>query len=224
MTDELDAANLLGALLLGDGRLPVGGHTQSAGLEAAVLAGVPVDQVPAYLRLRIETVARVDAGTAVVALRALRAGTSRGPSLELVHAHWAARTPSHVQRSASALAAQGYLRLARRLATAPLPTCPPARPLALALLGDVLHLSPTAVAGALVHDEIQTVTSSALKLLPLDPAEVAAWAVRVHPVAATVVAEAARAVDVDDIPCPSAPRTEVWIHHHAESNRRLFSA
>lgn len=224
MTDELGAADLLGALLLGDGRLPVGGHTQSAGLEAAVLAGVQIDRVPRYLCLRIETVARVDASTAVVALRALRERTGTGPSLEHVHAHWAARTPSHVQRNASALASQGYLRLARRMATVPLPSCPASRPLALALLGDVLHLNPASVAAALVHDEIQSVTSAALKLLPLDPAEVAVWAVHVHAVAARVVAEAARVVDVDEIPCPSSPRTEVWIHHHAESNRRLFSA
>lgn len=53
--------------LLGDARLPSGGHTQSAGLEPALRAGTTSAQVPAYLRARLRTVTRVEAGTAVVA-------------------------------------------------------------------------------------------------------------------------------------------------------------
>src|SRR3954447_93899 len=43
-------------LLLADARLPGGGHTQSAGLEGALLAGMPVSAVPEYLRTRLATV------------------------------------------------------------------------------------------------------------------------------------------------------------------------
>ena len=60
------------ALMLADGRLPTGGHTQSAGLEAAVTAGLAdggrrLADVAAYARDRLQTVVRVEAGTAVVA-------------------------------------------------------------------------------------------------------------------------------------------------------------
>ncbi|WP_432893595.1 urease accessory protein UreF [Kribbella sp. CA-245084] len=59
------------ALMLADGRLPTGGHTQSAGLEPAVRAGLGADgkqlaDVATYARDRLRTVARVDAAVAVV--------------------------------------------------------------------------------------------------------------------------------------------------------------
>ncbi|TCO34188.1 urease accessory protein [Kribbella steppae] len=60
------------ALMLADGRLPTGGHTQSAGLEPAVRAGLGADgkqlaDVAAYARDRLRTVTRVEAATAVLA-------------------------------------------------------------------------------------------------------------------------------------------------------------
>ncbi|MFD7154990.1 urease accessory protein UreF [Kribbella sp. NPDC059898] len=59
------------ALMLADGRLPTGGHTQSAGLEPAVRAGLGADgkrlaDVADYARDRLRTVTRVEAATAVV--------------------------------------------------------------------------------------------------------------------------------------------------------------
>lgn len=210
----------LAALLLGDARLPVGGHTQSAGLEAAVLAGITAADVPAYLEVRLRTVATVDAATAVVALRALRAGG--GAPLELVHAHWAARTPSHVQRRAAEAAAHGYLRLARRLGG--VPEVPLARPLTMAALAGVLGVGAGDLAAAVLHDEIQTVTSAALKLVPLDPSVAVEWAVALHPLADSIAREVASLSHPDEIPYPSAPLLEVWIDHHAHAQRRLFSA
>ena len=60
------------ALMLADGRLPTGGHTQSAGLEPAVRAGLGADgkqlaDVAAYARDRLRTVTRVEAAVAVLA-------------------------------------------------------------------------------------------------------------------------------------------------------------
>lgn len=40
--------------MLGDARLPSGGHTQSAGLEPALRAGLTPAGVPAYLRSRLQ--------------------------------------------------------------------------------------------------------------------------------------------------------------------------
>lgn len=211
-----------GALLLGDARLPVGGHTQSAGLEAAVMAGLGVDDVPAYLRLRLETVSRVDAGTLVAGLAAVRGAEF---TVGDVHAHWVARTPSQVQRRAAEHASHGYLRLARRLDPALATVVVPAvRPLTMALLADVLGLDAVRAAQVLLHDEIQTITSAALKLLPLDPVTVVEWALDVHPVAQRLAAEAAAVSHPRNIPSPSAPLVEAWIHDHAQSSRRLFSA
>ena len=57
------------SLLLADGRLPTGAHTQSAGLEPALNHGLRLDQVPDYLRARLTTVTEVEAAAAVVARR-----------------------------------------------------------------------------------------------------------------------------------------------------------
>ena len=212
-----------GALLLGDARLPVGGHTQSAGLEPAILAGLDAGDVPGYLRARLTTVSRVDAATMVVGMLALRGA---GFGLDLAHAHWVARTPSHVQRRAAEQASHGYIRLAKRLdpARAAAAGVPATRPLAMALLADILACDPLQAARVLLHDEIQTVTSAALKLLPLDPVTAVEWAIAAHPLAESLAAEAASVAHPRNIPSPSAPEIEAWIHAHATTPRRLFSA
>jgi urease accessory protein len=63
------------ALLLADGRLPVGAHTQSAGIEPAFQAGMWLEQVPDYLAVRLRTVTEVEAATAVVARHVWSGGT-----------------------------------------------------------------------------------------------------------------------------------------------------
>ena len=49
------------SLLLADGRLPTGAHTQSAGLEPALNHGLRLEQVPDYLQARLTTVTEVEA-------------------------------------------------------------------------------------------------------------------------------------------------------------------
>ncbi|MBL0886536.1 urease accessory protein [Myceligenerans sp. I2] len=65
-------------MLLADARLPSGGHAHSASLEPALLGGLPVAAVPAWLIGRATTVSLVEAGTAVVTARLLggAAGTT----------------------------------------------------------------------------------------------------------------------------------------------------
>lgn len=214
-------------LLMGDGRMPVGGHTQSAGLEAAVMAGLGAGDVPAYLRARLASVSTVDAGTAVLAHRSLTGEIA--VELVEVHRHWAARTPSQVQRKAAEQAALGYLRLLGRVTPGRVPSglgdLPrPPRPIAVAAFGVAVGLTPRQVAEVLVHDEIQAVTSAALKLLPLDPSVCVDWALGAHRQAARVVDDVAGLTSPVDLPCPSAPMLDVWLHHHARSTKRLFSA
>jgi urease accessory protein len=80
------SAEYLG-LLLADGRLPVGAHTQSAGVEPAMQGGLALDQLPDYLAVRLRTVTEVEAATAVVARRIWTgpcAQPVRGPRAEPV--------------------------------------------------------------------------------------------------------------------------------------------
>ncbi|ARU53622.1 hypothetical protein CBR64_03820 [Cellulosimicrobium cellulans] len=131
--------------LLADARLPTGGHTQSAGLEPALRAGMTAARVPDYVRARLATVTRTEAATAVVARHvALAAGpvpdgagsppAGGAPSAGVLDAvvldggsspaaraladtwhAWAARTPSPALRETSQRLGRGYLRLLRRL-------------------------------------------------------------------------------------------------------------
>jgi urease accessory protein len=215
-------------MLLGDARLPSGGHTQSAGLEGALTAGMPGEDIPAYLRMRLRTVASVDAGTAVAALGALTGQPSAG--LALIQQHWASRTPSHVQRQASITLGRGLFRLLRNVfpgaaATEALVEIEsPSRPLVLGGLAAALGLGAADLATLVCYDEVQSVTAAALKLLPLDPVQAVRWALDVRPLVDELVRELAQVTTPAEIPSRSAPLMDQWQHDHARQNRRLFSA
>lgn len=209
-------------LLLGDARLPTGGHTQSGGLEPALLAGMAAGDIPAYLTTRLRTTTLVDAATAVVALRTLRAGGA----VELVEQAWAARTPSHVVRQASEELGRGYERLLTRLddlTPRPVRRGEP-RPIAVARLAARLDVAATDLARVICHDDVQSVCAAALKLAPLDPVDTVAWALDVAPLVERVVAQVADLRTPADIPAPAAPAAEIWQHAHATAPRRLFRA
>ena len=48
------------AMMLADGRLPVGGHTQSSGLEPALLGGLEPADIPEFIATRLSTTTLVD--------------------------------------------------------------------------------------------------------------------------------------------------------------------
>ncbi len=214
------------AMFLADARLPVAGHTQSAGLEPALREGLRADQVPAYLGARLETVVRVEAGTAVVALHALRQGLPLAP----VEAAWAARTPSAAMRATSRTLARGYLRLARRLwpTSAPIATVSalpsPSRALVLAGVAAEHGLSPALLVRLIGYDESQTVAAAALKLTPLDPAVTTGWVWSALPAVDALAGEVSGLTAPDQIPACGAPQIEAWAEAHARTTRRLFSA
>lgn len=210
-------ASELVLMLLADARLPVAGHTQSGGLEPALRSGLT--DVPGYLRTRLATVTRVEAATAVVALHHLRTGLPMEP----VEQAWAARTPSKAMRDTSRHQGRALLRLASRLWDSPLDG-PRPRPVVLASVASATGLSPASLARLVGYDDVQTVTSAALKLLPLDPAAVTAWVYEALPVVGRLADEVAALTVPADIPASGAPVIEAWAEAHARTTRRLFSA
>jgi len=216
-----DAHPELLAMLLADARLPVAGHTQSAGLEPALAAG-PVD-VPAYVALRLRTVTRTEAATTVVA----RAAALAGDPLDEVQAAWAARTPSAAMRRTSRVMGRALVRLAPRLVGhRGLPLLPPepARPVVVGAIAAAAGLDAATTARVVGYDDVQTVVAAALKLTPLDPARATGWVVDAFPALAAMVTDVAALTRAAEIPARNAPVIEDHAERHTYTTRRLFSA
>jgi len=212
------------ALLLADARLPAAGHTQSAGLEPGLAHGLDPADLPAYCRTRLATVARTEAAAAVVARHHALAGLS----LDVVENAWAARTPSEAMRATARLLGRGLLRLARRawpsaVAGWPADAQPP-RALVLGAIAAETELPAVELARVVAYDDVQTVLSAALKLLPLDPADATAWCIGLLPDVDRLAEEVCGLTEPSDIPATGSPLIEGWAQAHARTSRRLFSA
>jgi len=216
-------------MLLSDARLPTGAHTQSAGLEPALRAGMPSGDVPRYIRARLLTVAAVEAAAAVVALRAAKSpGTAHG--LAGVDQAWRARTISPALRETSILLGRGYRRLTLRL----WPDHPavraladverPCRAVVLGVCAACTGLGPASLARVIGYDEAQTIACAALKLSPLDPVTATAWVLGAHNDIQEMANAVADLTEPDDIPAYGAPLIEQWAQIHATTSQRLFRA
>ncbi|MFE7622470.1 urease accessory protein UreF [Streptomyces sp. NPDC057509] len=208
--------------LLGDARLPSGGHTQSAGLEPALRAGTTPAEVPAYLRSRLRTVTRVEAGTAVVA----RAVAEDGGDLAEVEAAWAARTPSRALRANGRRLGRGYLRVLQALWPGPVDARARtwSRPVVLGLLAHRAAMDPADVARLVGYDDAQTVTAALLKLEPQDPLLIAAWVNELLPDIDEMADQVSPLRLPEHIPAHGAPLIERWAETHDTATERLFSA
>jgi urease accessory protein len=224
------------ALMLADGRLPTGGHTQSAGLEPAVRAGLGADgkqlaDVAAYARDRLRTVTRVEAAVAVLTryltLTATRSGLVAS-GLDLVEGAWAARTPCQVLRAASRRQGRVYLRLAARVWPEVLryleENSEIARPIVVGVIGAVTGLSAEQIARLVAYDDVQTVVAASLKLLPVDPADAATWLAGTHDDIERLVSDVAPLTDIEKIPANGAPLIDLFAQNHATERMRLFHA
>jgi urease accessory protein len=216
--------------MLADARLPTGSHAHSAGLEPAILGGLSDQgrrpgEIPAYAASRLRTVTATEAGAAVVA----RHFWLDGRSLTAVGDAWAARTPSGAARAAACQLGRGYLRLAHGLWPEEMGTAfargsAPARPLVLGVIGAVTGLSARQVAQLVGYDDVQTIASAALKLVPLDPVVASRWVLRLHPAIDAMADEVADMTDPHQIPASGAPMVDAHAESHATSTRRLFHA
>ena len=213
-------------MLLADARLPTSGHTQSGGLEPALLGGLDPADVDGYCRTRLETVTLTEAATAVVC----RSRAVAGRPTDDVEFAWAARTPSPALREASRTLGRAYRRVALRLwpdapALAELTaTTAPSRPRVLGLVAAATGLSADAVARLVAYEDVQSVLAASLKLLPGDPVDATARLLDLAPAIDAVVDRVAALTEPDEIPAWSAPLVEAWAEAHATAERRLFRA
>ena len=217
------------SLLLADGRLPSGSHTQSSGVEPAFTAGMRLDQVPDYLTVRLRTVTEVEAATAVVARHRWRAESSRRTvAMVEVDAAWRVRTLSDVLRNASDSLGRSYLRTAG--AVWPLAELRQARGgvwcrgVVLGATAAEAGLGADELARLVAYEEVQTVVGAALKLSPFDPSRAVAWAVAAEPEVERLVGATAGLTATGQIPAYGAPQVEEWGQRHADTERRLFRA
>jgi urease accessory protein len=215
------------AMLLADSRFPAGGYAHSLGLEQAVSDGLGVEGVPAFMDARLRLVARADAALSVAALRAAVA-EDHAALAELDGEH-AARCPSPVLRT---IARRLGSQLLRSAATAwpsqtidayraTSKTTP--RPIALGVVGAAAGLTAPQVATIALYDDAATVSSAALKLLGLDPADAARWVAELAP----EIDAAARAISADPRPVsqlqpPAAVGLELAAGVHARREERFF--
>jgi urease accessory protein len=216
-------------LLLADGRLPTGAHTQSAGVEPALAHGMRLDQVPDYLLARLWTVTEVEAAAAVVARhRWLAEPGSRAAAMGEVDAAWRVRTLSDALRGASDLLGRSYLRMAASVwDLAPLRRerggvwC---RAVVLGATAAAAGLSAVETARLLAFEEVQTVIAAALKLSPFDPSQGVRWSAALAGEVEQLVQRVATLQTTADIPAHSAPLIEEWGQRHQLTSRRLFRA
>jgi urease accessory protein len=100
----------------------------------------------------------------------------------------------------------------------------PSRPRVLGLVAAAGGLSSGQLVRLVGYDDVQTVVSASLKLIPGDPMEAARWVLGLHEDIESMVPICADLVDPQAIPALSAPLMEGWAQDHAIATRRLFSA
>jgi urease accessory protein len=216
-------------MLLADGRLPTGAHTQSAGVEPAFAAGLRLDQVPDYVVVRLRTVTAVEAATAVVARHRWRSESDRRTrAMVEVDAAWRVRTLSDVLRKASDSLGRSYLRTAGDVWALDDLRDPPngawCRAVVLGAAAAEAGLAADELARLVGYEDVQTVIAAALKLQPFDPTQAVTWAVRAEPEVERLVGAIARCIATDQIPAYGAPLIEEWGQRHELADRRLFRA
>lgn len=207
-------------LLLADGRFPDGTHAHSHGLEAAVAAGRVTDpsSLAAYIACRLWTTGRTDAGAARLA--------AAGVGADEVDEAWCTRTPSATARATARSLGRSLARTAARVvpdATVALDDGrPPVQPVALGLVATAVGCSADEAALGSAHGAAATLAASGLRLLSLDPFDVAAV---LHVLQPDIDATAASTADLrspDDLPHASSPLNEIDVEHQHAMTTRLF--
>jgi len=215
-------------LLLADGRFPAGGHAQSAGVEAAVRLGDVCDLVTLerYLHGRLSTTGVVEAAFAAAA------SVAGVEDLDVLAIELDARLVAPRSREISRRLGRQMLRASRvawpssRLDHLATTAGGPHQPIVLGVVaaesGGGAHDAATLV----LHHLAAAVTSSAVRLLALDPIAVLALQVRTLPIIGALAADAEQwsTVAPADLPALGGALTEILAQDHASWDARLFVA
>ena len=217
-------------LLLVDGRFPAGGHTFSAGVEAAVAAGDVRDAISLerYLLGRLATTGRVDAAFATSSCAHL----GDAEMLDRLDAEYGARVMSPYLRATSRRLGRQLMRAAVQIWPRPdldalaMTSGGPHQAIALGAVVAAAGGTPDDAASLAFHHLGAAVTSAAVRLLGLDPIELAG-----------VQARAGRRVDegrdewarwatcpLADLPADGGTLTEVLGERHGSLDARMFIA
>jgi urease accessory protein len=213
----------LASLLLGDGRFPAGGHAHSGGVEAAIVDGRvhDIDSLRDFVLGRLATVGLVEAAFAAAA-------TAQPGRLAELDAELDARLVAPPVREASRRLGRALTRVASRCWPHPvwleLPSRPH-QPIALGAACVAAGADAAEAATLAVHHAINTPALAAVRLLGLDPVEVAALTARAAEAGAAVIAEAVNAAGtpIADLPCATTPILEIAAIEHHQRELRMFA-
>lgn len=219
-------------LLLADGRFPTGGHAHSAGVEAAVAAGDVTDlgTLERYLRGRLATSGVVEAAFCVAARSVIADVAEAGPArLVRLDAELDARMLAPRAREVSRRLGRQFTRAARTAWPDPrlglLAGSPgPHQAIATGVVVGVVGGSIDDAARLPLHHLAAAVTSSAVRLLGLDPMAAARLQVAVGPLVDELVAPAPdwATADPSMLPADGGALSEILAEHHGSWSARLF--
>lgn len=207
-------------LVLVDGRFPDGAHAHSHGLEAAVGADRVIDSatLESYVRCRLWTTGRTDAAAARLA--------AGGWDPEEVDRAWCIRTPSAAARNTGRTLGRALSRPAARLTPGLQLTLRDgtavAQPVAVGMLATALGCTPGEAAMAVAYGLAATLSAAGLRLLLLDPFDVAAVVHALRPDIDDVVAATEACTDPCQIPHVSTPLAEIDVESQVLLPTRLF--
>ena len=231
-------------LLLVDGRFPAGGHAYSAGVEAAVSIGDVVDSttLERYLQGRLATTGQVDAAFAAHACVQLGGGSNADHNAADADAYdrltaelndeYSARMPSPYLRDTSRRLGRQLLRAATRIWTSPgiEAVAKSARgchqPIVLGAVVAAAGGNAADAAALSFHHLTAAVTSAAVRLLGLDPIELAVVQARVGHDCDAYRLQAARwaSITPSELPAWGGSLTEILGENHGSLDARMFVA
>jgi urease accessory protein len=223
-------------LLLADSRLPSGGHGHSGGVEMAVAAGLvsTVDDLGLFLRGRLCTGALAQAAFSSAAC--VLAAHDEVVDWARWDGEFSARTPSAAVRAASRAQGSALLRTVSGMWTTKALRAlavlgRPHQPLVLGAACSAGGGNPADAAALAVHHLVAGACSAALRLLGLDPLEVAALQARLSEQSATTATSAAAAAetavwtqDPTLLPALGAPMPDVLAARHAQTEVTFFAS
>ncbi len=226
-------------LLLADGRLPIGGHVHSGGIEAAWVDGrvADLDAAAEFVVGRLHTVGVAEAALVAALVARLGRGPAGGgraadPLVAATAAEAAARRPGAPLRDASRRLGRQLVRVAGRWSDTAAVTAfrevHPGGPHQVTALGAIADAAGSSVRDAALlslHHQATTPIQAVVKLGGLDPFAAAELTARLGPALDELADVAADLADgpLDELPCASGPLTEIAAVEHAARTERLFA-